>query len=739
MPGIIGTTQSHGVSTATHRMDDRNARAGAIAQNISNNTSAGQARDLLTGMRDTLRAQNNGDETLLRLVHTTKTERPMAFESLNKKWGNSTRTLETKAALIAEFEKAGWDTSDLKAYLDPVTTRGDRIYANDILEILENASAKAETEGPDFRFDANETSNLWPEEITHLAPDLGAGTFGSVQKMKFNGEPMAVKTLGSKNFQPVILDPLQSTAHINRDKEVTAAFLKAETNSVIQPKYFLVQVKQGDQEQQLMVKGGKEFKEWAKSQLWEPQTWDEDLGDYQAARPRPNAPEIKITGLAMPLAQGTTLDRTVFNDEVKFSKTATSAMESLKQLARHGFVHGDIKPANLISTTGGDLKLIDTGSMAKMSKKPVDLLNPRPSDSFDKSTRPYTPHFSHPGHQPDFKKVGMEQDLFSMGVTLLETKLSNIAKNLPPDDADDFKDAANQILNTIKEENDAPSANSADTIRDEIRTQLEDLKYSHPGAFADGELDWAERVVGTALNQTRPAIDREEWAKVLTDLREKVPVDSADLQQVLAWLQRMGCGSPDATMQKIDDLRTVMASVSEEDTNVINQKFFGGGNGIFSFLYETPNLLDPNLTSEERKQLFSQAYEPVAKQNYENNLKNIEAKVAEHRESEGDDFADALRARMLQGAEAIEQANMADVEISLSDPGILAAFRKFQTAALENGLSTQEAMTAIRSRQNILNLNTQKVAQDLTDLFANRHLCRSALTDIQTLFPGAST
>lgn len=518
MPGIIGNTQATGVSKTAHAMTDRGARATAIAQNISNNTSAGQARDLLTGMRDTLRAQNNGDETLLRLIHTTQTDQQMAFQSLNKKWGNSTRTLETKAALIAEFDKAGWDTSELKAYLDPKTTRADRIHANEILRILENASAKAESEGPDFRFDANETTNPWPEENTLRAPELGSGAFGSVQKMKFNGEPMAVKTLGAQNFQPVILDPLRGP-HINRDKEVTAAFLKDDTNSVIQPKYFLVRVKQGDQEQQLMIKGGKEFKEWAKSQLWEPQTWDEDLCDYQPARQRANAPEIKITGLVMPLAQGTTLDTAVVNGVVNFSQTATSAMESLKQLARHGFVHGDIKPANLVSTTGGDLKLIDTGSMAKITKEAVNRPRPLPSDSFDKSTRPYTLHFSHPGHPPDFKKVGMEQDLFSMGVTLLETKLLNITKTLGPDEAEDFTYAADQILNTIKAQNESPNQNSADNIRNEIRTQLEELNSNYPQKFDDGELDWAEGVVNTALAQTKPVVDREGWEGVLNNLQ----------------------------------------------------------------------------------------------------------------------------------------------------------------------------------------------------------------------------
>lgn len=734
MPGIIGTTQATGVSKATHGMDDRAARAGAIAQSISNNTSAGQARDLLMGMRNTLRAENNGDETLLRLVHTTKTERMMAFESLNKKWGNSTRTLETKAALIAEFEKAGWDTSDLKAYLDPVTTRGDRIYANDILEILENASAKAETEGPDFRFNAAETTVAWTKENTRHAPDLGKGGFGSVQQMKFNGEPMAVKTLkeDEKTVLPsVSLDESQITPHIKREREVTAAFIKSDTNSVIKPKYFMVQVTQHSGElEHLLVKGGKDFKEWSKALLWNSET----------SRPRVNAPTIHVTGLAMPLADGKTLGSALKENRVNFKQTAESSLNSLIQLSRHGFVHGDIKPDNLILRNDGVIAMIDTGSMAKISEDAVNRRKfPHPSDSFDKFNRPTTKNYAHPGHPPDFQKVGMEQDLFSMGVTLLDTKLQNIAKTLQPDEAEDFHDAANQILNTIKEENDALDAHSADTIREEIRTQLEDLKYSHPGAFADGELDWAKQVIGTALDQTRPAIDREEWATVLTDLRDKVPVDSADGQQVLARLQSIGCNSQAAAMQKINDLRSVIGSVTEKETSDINQKFFGGGNGIFSVLYENPGLLDANLSSEDRQTAFFEAFEPFQAIAREKNERDIESKVQELIEAGDPAMAERVRTALLDGANASEEANKADIVKSLADSDSMDTFRKFRTAASQHNLSTQDAMTAIRSRTNILKLDTQKVAQDLTDLFANRHLGRGALTDIQTLFPPAST
>ena len=601
----IGTTLAHGVSKAAVSMDDRQARGESIAQNIKNVTSQGQAVDLLQGMRDALQTRmNNGStnrNTLIRLVHTTQTTQDMAFQTLDKKLGNSTRTLETKAALLAEFETAGWDTTELNTYLDTITTRQDRILEREILPILDNAANKAQAEGPNIRVDNGQTTNPWSTDTTDHAPQLGAGGQGVVYQLKINDNPMVVKIFDKLKLPPPVqLDPQQTTPHIKRDLEVTAAFLKSQTSSVIQPKYFLVTVTADGASQELLVKGGKDFKEWSKAQLW----------DSEAGSPRANPPQIQITGLAMPLAEGKTLDAAVTEKPVNFSQTANSALNSLVQLARNGFVHGDIKPANLFVKNDGNLSLIDTGSMAKISKNADARLLPLPSDSFDKATRPSTPHFTHPGHPPGFKKVGMEQDLFSMGVTLLETKLLNIAKALGPDDAEEFTDVANQILNTINDENQAPDQSSAATIRDKIRTQLDDLKLRYPGAFSDGELDWAEKTVNKALDQTQPVTNRETWNDVLSGIRNSIPADPAGRHQALERLRSLGCNNPRAAMEKFNNLRTVMGAVTEEETNLINQKFFGGGNSIFTVLYENPGLLDPNQSTEDRQTAFFQAFEP---------------------------------------------------------------------------------------------------------------------------------
>jgi hypothetical protein len=515
----LGTTAARGISTTATPMTNRAARATVIAAGIKNTTSSGQATSLLLDMRDAMQTRmNNGTtnrDTLVRLAHTTKTGQEMAFQTLDKKWGNKTRTLETKAALIAEFEQAGWDTTELHEYLDTITTRQDRILESRICTILDNAAKKAEAEGPNITVDTQQITTPWNSNSIDHAPKIGEGGQASAYRLQINNEPVVVKIFDPLKLPPPVkLDPQRISPHIKRDAEVTAAFIKGDASSVVKPSLFIARVTDSNNIQtEHLVKAGKDFKEWSKEQLW----------DEEANRPRQNPPTIQLTGLVMPLANGKTLNHTVLETNLSFTKTAESALNALNQMANHGFVHGDIKPSNLVVKQDGDLALIDTGSMAKITKRAAGAVI-MPADAyFDKASRPYTEDHTHPGHPPDFKKVGMEQDLFSMGVTLLETKIVSIAKNLAPDDAVEFLDAAQSIRDTIVEENAAPDQSSAKTIRDEINDQLNDLRSSYPDAFADGEIDCAVGFIETALNQNAPVLDREQWKGVLAGLKNTIP------------------------------------------------------------------------------------------------------------------------------------------------------------------------------------------------------------------------
>ena len=227
----------------------------------------------------------------------------------------------------------------------------------------------------------------------------------------------------------------------------------------------------------------------------------------------------------MPLVEGQTLDNVV--SSVPFRKLAESTFTALTQLANHGFVHGDIKSANMI--VSDEIRLIDTGSMAKISKNLNHLIAAK-DDFFNKGTRPTTPEFTHPGYSPDFQTLGMEQDLFSAGVMLLNAKLLAIADHLESqglsDKASDFRDTSNTILNHIGDVNrnrddvEGPPANS---ILTEINGQLAPLRADYSNYFRDGEADWALRCVNTALARTTPATNRDDWKNLLNQLVGTLP------------------------------------------------------------------------------------------------------------------------------------------------------------------------------------------------------------------------
>ena len=731
----IGSTQSHGVSKTAVSMNDRQARGTAIADNIKQSTTQGQATDLLRGMRDTMQTRiNNGTtnrNTLVRLAHTTKTRGDnMVFQTLDKKLGNSTRTLETKAALIAEFEAAGWDTTELHEYLDTITTRQDRILESRIFTILDNASKKADAEGPNIPIDPAQTTTPWSTDAIDHAPALGAGGQATAYKIKINNEPMVVKMYDSLKLPPPVqLDPQLTTPHIKRDTEVTAAFIIKDTRSVVSPSWFIARVTESNgEEKEILVKGGKDFKEWSKDQLW----------DKENNRAYQKPPKIQLIGLIMPNAGGKTLDETIIEKNVSFSQTAQSAFNALGQMASHGFVHGDIKPSNLIVKDTGDLALIDTGSMAKTTKHAKD----RPfsdSISFDKKSRPTTPDHAHPGHSPDFKKVGMEQDLFSMGVTLLETKLGMIATQLDPDDAEEFIGAAQAIRDIIAEANTDPDEDSAMTIRDEIETQLKELENNYPQAFRDGEIRWAQSAINTALAQTEPITNRETWNNTLTGIRDSIPADLAHRQEILERFQKLGCSTSDQAKLKFEAFRATAESISKNETDQINQKFLGGGNSVFQVIFENPQLLDPNFSTESRQNAFFEAFDPLQSKSREENLESIELQVAPLIAEGNLVGAESLRAVLIEGANQSEQANKRDILNSLNDPELMAIFQKFQTAAHQNNLTNQDAMATIRSRENILHLNPQNVEHQLKDLYANIPISTKALSGLEILFPAAST
>ncbi len=180
---------------------------------------------------------------------------------------------------------------------------------------------------------------------------------------------------------------------------------------VAKPTVYLVRETAADGAQTFhAVPGGKFFKTWSAEKL--------------AAAPA----KLEIAGLVMERAKGKQLlsDAEVERTENRFrlfdkisgsemKRVAGSGLDALKQLSAHGFVHGDVKPQNMIhDTKNGRVTLIDFSGMQKVSKNggvPKAAVG----------TMGYL--------LPGGIAAGFQRDLFAMGVSLVETGLIARGRN----------------------------------------------------------------------------------------------------------------------------------------------------------------------------------------------------------------------------------------------------------------------------------------------------------------------
>ena len=564
----IAQTNTHGVSTRTSPLDNRQARADAIAANIRNTTESSGAVELLTRMRDGLQGRTG----LVRLIHTTKTSGPnMAFQSFNKWIGQATRTLETKGALIAYFDQAGWDKTELNKYLGTITRPEDRIQGAEIFRILDAHLKQAPASGgaqpgnallqpvvnnpppqnaqqsraeqntqpiqpnqpaggggqpprlsiddlqggnfsivlPQAVEDSDGDEGLTMDEALEKSgidrsneKELGKGGFGKAAEVTRNGERIVLKLPLDPSridkFPKVTLDSIGQKPRLARTNEVTAAYLKAgEVPNVCIPTDFLVHTTRGGNSSYEVVPAGKEFKTWAVKEL--------------QGNP---APVIRIAGSLMPKAPGLGLEKLMpqtRRDLPALSRgdlrnIAKHSLETLTGFAGHGFVHGDIKPLNMLYESGtGKLTFIDTGGMAKISKD----RSYRSATAFH-AGRGVTPRYSHPNTLS--KKVAHEQDLFSMGMSLLELGLRSSSN------AANWNSAAGLVDRLNK------SGNPADLIRAGLRGMA-----GNPGP--DSVEDLALRLIEASLGEKK-AILPARMAAILGELANHAAVGGAGLPPV---------------------------------------------------------------------------------------------------------------------------------------------------------------------------------------------------------------
>jgi serine/threonine protein kinase len=145
------------------------------------------------------------------------------------------------------------------------------------------------------------------------------------------------------------------------------------------------------------------------------------------ARTQATTSEFDVVGLLMPKAAGKTLRdadvRMTVVSRADLKPMASSALNLLKGLASHGFIHGDIKPANLIwDTKSKTLQLIDNDSLKKVSKQNGSQVKADVKQGVTPMyLNPVGFHSAYSGGKNE--QLGLGRDLFAMGLTLLEASL----------------------------------------------------------------------------------------------------------------------------------------------------------------------------------------------------------------------------------------------------------------------------------------------------------------------------
>ena len=151
------------------------------------------------------------------------------------------------------------------------------------------------------------------------------------------------------------------------------------------------------------------------------------------ARTQSVSSQFEVAGLLMPKAVGKQpvvykigkpdeLDPppTINVSRSDLKSMTTSSLSLLKGLASHGFIHGDIKPENLIwNSDAKNLQLIDNDSLNKVSKH---------SDQVGSVMGTHTQMYLNPVAWTRSKgrinaQLGLGRDLFAVGMVMLETSL----------------------------------------------------------------------------------------------------------------------------------------------------------------------------------------------------------------------------------------------------------------------------------------------------------------------------
>jgi serine/threonine protein kinase len=309
--------------------------------------------ELLRGIRDQFRGQAG----TLRLLHTTDSTKQLKFKSAG---GFKTLFCHRSASkagktVLELMKKAGVDGAEINRFEAYIRARGNRAGIPELIRVLDKILPAPVSD----RDEATAMSRFGIDVPNFGQNVLGRGGFGTVVEATLNG----VRGYALKDHaEPVRirLDAPQdggssgntsATAKLSRGPEVAVSWMKGDVKNVIRPSaYLIVQTARSDRGDQTfhVVPGGKQFRSWAENHI-------KGLQETHMF-------EVKTT--LMPQVMGASLAENRELNNVQLAQSARKTFDALIGMAKHGFIHGDLKPDNIME----DGQIIDTGNIQKVHK-----------------------------------------------------------------------------------------------------------------------------------------------------------------------------------------------------------------------------------------------------------------------------------------------------------------------------------------------------------------------------------